>query len=163
LRCAILVTKEAIQSLLRQQDWGVHLVLEPAYVMSVGDHAALAQLRRINFGLCKRFLHRRFAKHHLAERFHWVACFQGTRDAGTRHLHVLFYVPARVSTATPFQRMKLLTAMQTLWLRVKARHYPVFVWARCIGDPADSRAVATYVSRQLTPRPWELEAVRFSQ
>ena len=39
----------------------------------------------------------------------------------------------------------------------------LFLWARCIDGSADSKAVATYVSRGLTPTLWEREDLWFSQ
>ena len=82
---------------------------------------------------------------------------QGTRDAGMRHAHVIMHVPASVPMDTPFQRMKVKTAIQTEWLRVRDRDAPLWLWARCIDGSADSKAVATYVSRELTPTLWERE------
>ena len=88
---------------------------------------------------------------------------QGTRDAGTRHAHVIIHVPASVSLDTPFQRMKVKTAIQSEWLRVRDRDAPLWLWARLIDGSADSRSVATYVSRELTPTLWEREDLWFSQ
>ena len=127
------------------------------------DEVVKAQLRRLNYRLCKRLLHRRFAEFPLDERIHWVGFPQGTRDAGTRHAHVVIHVPASVPMDTPFQRMKVKTAIQTEWLRVRDRDAPLWLWARCIEGSADSKAVATYVSRELTPRLWEREDLWFSQ
>ena len=129
----------------------------------MGDEVVKTQLRKLNYRLCRRLLHRRFAKFPLPARFHWVGVFQGTRDAGTRHLHVLIHIPASVPMDTPFQCMKVKTAIQTAWLRAGFRIDQIFPWARHIDSSADSRAVATYVSRELTPTLWELEELCFSQ
>lgn len=149
--------------MFRQQNWDIHLVVDPVYVTRAGDEAVKSQLRKLNYLLCKRLLHRRFAEFPLAERFHWVGFFQGLRDAGTRHLHVLMHVPASVPMDTPFERMKVKTAIQTAWLRAGFRTGRIFPWIRYVDGYADSRAVATYVSRELTPTLWEREEFCFSQ
>jgi len=113
--------------------------------------------------LCKRLLHRRFSEFPLADRFHWEGFFQGMRVAGTRHLHVLIHVPASIPADTPFERMKVKAAIQTAWLRSGFRTDRIFPWMRFIDGSADSRAVATYVSRELTRSLWEREEFCFSQ
>jgi len=160
---SIFVTKQAIQSTFQQHAWQAHLVVDQGYVTRVGDETVKAQLRRLNYRLCKRLLHRRFAEFPLEDRIHCAIFFQGMRDAGTRHAHVIMRVPASVPVDTPFRRMKLKTAIQTAWLQVRDRDAPLFLWARLIDGSADSKSVATYVSRELTPTLWEREDLWFSQ
>jgi hypothetical protein len=63
---------------------------------------------------------------------------------------------------TPFDRMKVKTAIETAWIQVREGD-ALFPWVRCIDGSADSKAVATYVSRELTPTLWEREDLWFSQ
>ena len=121
------------------------------------------QVRELNYRLCRRFLHRRFSKFSLEDRIHWVGFPDGMRDAGTRHAHLLMHIPGSVPMDTAFQRLKVKSGLQTEWLRVSDRYAPFFLWARWIDGCVDNRAVATYVSRELTPRLWEREELWFSQ
>ena len=160
---SIYVTKNDIQSIFRATDWQLHIIIDPGYVTRVGDEVIQAQLRELNYRLCKRLLHRRFAKFPLDDRIHWVGFPDGMRDAGTRHAHLLMHIPPSVSMGTDFQRLKVKSRLQSEWLRVSDRYDPYFLWARWIDGCADNWAVATYVSRELTPRLWELEELWFSQ
>ena len=83
----------------------------------MGDEVVKAQLRELNYRLCRRFLHRRFSKFSLEDRIHWVGFPDGMRDAGTRHAHLLMHIPGSVPMDTAFQRLKVKSGLQTEWLR----------------------------------------------
>jgi hypothetical protein len=157
------ITKRDIQDLFRGYRWHFHVVIEPRDVMWMGDQEALTQLRLLNYRLCKWWLPKRFAELPLERRFHWAAFFQGSRDAGTRHLHVLLYVPPSVPMATTLERVKLNSSIQQIWLGVRDGNSVFWLWKRPIEDAGGSRAAATYVSRQLTRVSWGAEDVHFSQ
>lgn len=67
------------------------------------------------------------------------------------------------SLDTAFARMKVGTAIQTAWLMAGFRTNRIFPWVRHVDGRDDSRNVATYVSRNLTPSLWEGEEFCFSQ
>jgi hypothetical protein len=139
-------------------------VWSPPDLSKVSDKRALDALRRTNYQLCKQFLRRRFSNKPLEERFHWIAFFQGQRDAGTRHLHVLFYVPAAQRPKTPFENLKMQSAIQAAWLQAREGARPVFPWIRTIQGESDNASVATYVSRYCLPVEWNnCGDVHFSQ
>ena len=156
------MTKTHIQTWLREIPWALHLVLSPTDLKFSSDERALAALRKMNFFLCKRYLRRRFSKSCLEHRFHWIAFFQGTREAGNRHLHVLIYVPTGLRPATPFEEMKLKTMVRGAWLCAREGCGSLFPWVRAIQDGGDSRRVATYVSRYCSMTSWNEQDVRFS-
>ncbi len=157
------LTKAAVQCLLRNYDWSYHIVIEGRDVMRMGDQATLSRLKELNFGLCKKWLSRKFARLPLEQRFHWVACFQSSREFGDRHLHLLLHVPSSVPADTCVRRLKFSQSLQGAWLRVRDRSAVPWLWHRRIEDAADNKAVATYVSRELTRTTWEAEDVHFSQ
>lgn len=138
-------SKRVIQDWLRAHPWGLHVVLESEVVQPTSDACILNRLKKANYLLCKRFLHRRFSKRPLEQRFHYIAFFQGHRDAGTRHVHVLVHIPQCVRPANSIQQFKLRSAVQTAWLAASDKVY--FPWVRAIKDVADSCGAATYVSR----------------
>jgi hypothetical protein len=154
--------KEAMQSLIRRHEWAYHLVIPGRDVMRMGDQGALSRMKELNFGLCKRRLGRKFASFPLDERFHWLGIFQGRREFGSRHLHVLLYVPSAVPSSSSFQQLRLSQGIQSMWLRVRDHHSALWLWNRRIDGDADNKAVATYVSRELTGTSWA-EDVHFSQ
>lgn len=155
-------TKKDIQSVFRRCSWSFHLIVDSDDVMRMGDHEALNRLKMLNYKLCKWWLPRRFSWLPLDKRFHWAAFFQGTRDAGTRHLHVLLHVPSYVPMSN-LDGLRLRTSIQGIWYRVRDRDGSLWLWKRQIKDCADNRSLATYVSRQLTRASWEAEDVHFSQ
>jgi hypothetical protein len=156
------LSKHDIQDWLRGNPWTFHLVIDPADLRRASDDRALKALRIMNYELCRQLLGRYFRQMQLDERFHWVGFFQGSRDAGTRHLHVLIHVPERLRPSTPFAALKLKSAIQTAWLCARDRVGPPLIWVRAIQDDGDSRSVATYVSRHCSVAAWNEKDVHFS-
>lgn len=156
-------TKHDIQDWLRGEPWAFHLVIEPADLRCASDDRALRALRRMNYLLCKALVGRYFHKKPLAERVHWTAFFQGTRDASDRHVHVLIHVPEQLRPTTAFAELKLKSTIQTAWLNARDRIGPPLIWVRAIKDESDSRSVATYVSRDCSIAAWNEKDVHFSQ
>lgn len=156
------IDKKDIQYWLRTIPWCFHLVLDEQHLKITSDENALRTLRKLNFLLCKHMLGRRFCKYPIEHRFHWTGFFQGSRDAGTRHLHILLHVPGTVRSVTPFERLRLRAAITSAWLKVKRRDETPFLWARSIADANDNAAVATYVSRYCSAANWNAGEVHFS-
>ncbi len=157
------LAKGDIQEWLRGVPWTLHLVLSASDLRSCSDERALNALRKMNYRLCRRLLHRRFSEKPLEQRFHWIAFAQGQRDAATRHLHVLIHSPESVRPTSPFGMMKLTTAVQSAWLSERDSLGPLLPWVRAINGAGDSRSVATYVSRYCSTAAWNGEDVHFSQ
>ena len=152
--------KHAVQDWLRQHPWGMHFILDAEAVQPAADDCIANSLKKTNYLLCKRFLDRRFSKRPLAERFHYIGFFQGQRDAGTRHIHVLLHVPECARSKDSFQQLKLRSAVQTAWIvSSTTAHFP---WVRTIQDADDNSSVATYVSRHCSAASWFSGDVQFS-
>ena len=152
--------KHAVQDWLRQHSWGMHLVLDAEAVQPASDACIANSLKKANYLLCKRFLNRRFSKRPLAERFHYIGFFQGRREAGTRHIHVLVHIPECARPKDSFQQFKLRSALQTAWIvSNETAHFP---WVRMIQDADDNSSVATYVSRYCSAASWFSGDVQFS-
>jgi hypothetical protein len=157
------VSKQDIQDWLRGKPWAFHLIIDPADLRRASDDRVLKALRKMNYLLCKELVGRRFERKQRDERVHWVAFFQGSRDSGTRHLHVLLHLPERLQPQAAFAALKLKSAIQTAWLYARDRMGPPLIWARAIQDDGDSRSVATYVSRYCSVATWNEKDVHFSQ
>lgn len=161
------VSKSDYQQFLRSRPWHVHVVLDEQAMKQMSDNRALELARRWNYFLCKAALHRRFSSFALDDRFHWIAVFQGSRDARNRHMHLLLYVPPTLWASSRVRELRLRSAVQTTWLRARhaarAAPAPLFVWNRFIGTDEDSRSVATYVSRYVSPADWNEAEIVFSQ
>lgn len=156
-------TKHDVQDWLRGIPWAFHLVIEPAELRCASDGRALKALRSMNYLLCRRLQGRYFSKKPRDERIHWAAFFQGNRDAGDRHLHVLIHTPEHLRPATAFAALKLKSAIQTAWLCARDGIGPPLIWVRSIQDNSDNRSVATYVSRYCSVAAWnEKDVVHFS-
>jgi hypothetical protein len=158
-----LVTKHEIQCIFQNSRWHIHLVVDEHHLGKMTEDLIIGRLKELNFRLCKRFLHRRFAKFKLEEKFHWTAVFQGNKDACKRHAHVLIHVPSCAPMRSAWECLRLRSSIQMEWLRIRGRDEPLFLWFRPIRDSGDSRAVATYITRELTRKGWEHEDVHFSQ
>jgi len=155
------VLKKDIQTFLRNWRWHLHFGLDAATVMPHLDSELTGSLNRLNFRLCKRFLHRKFSEDPVDRRIHSVALFQGTRAARTRHLHVLIHIPPHIDWNANFAR-RVRQAVQTEWLGVRPPKAPPFAWCNSLPEGADSNAAATYVSRHLNSALWEGDEVYFS-
>ena len=152
--------KHGVQDWLRQHPWGMHLILDAEAVQPTTDDCVSTSLKKANYLLCKRYLNRRFSKLPLAERFHYIGFFQGRRDAGTRHIHVLLHVPECARPKTSFQHLKLRSALQTAW--IVSSTTAGFPWVRTVQDADDNSSVATYVSRDCSAASWFSGDVQFS-
>lgn len=159
------VTKADYQDFLRSVPWQIHVVLDEQALKTMSDRAALELVQRLSFDLCKTNLHRKFSKFPLSDRCHWMGVFQGTRDARSRHLHVMIYIPPSLWRDSCLRKLRIKSAVQSSWLRVRCgiARTPDFVWQRVISGAADSTSVATYVSRLITPDDWDIGSVYFSQ
>ncbi len=161
------IAKSDYQGFLRSIPWQVHLVLDEQVLKRISDNAALELARKLGFHLCKMNLHSKFSTFALKERFHWVAIFQGTRDAGNRHLHIMIYFPPKLWRGSVARRLRIMSAVQRAWLKARRSvgkaKMPIWIWQRVISGDEDSASVATYVSRFITPGDWNIGNVYFSQ
>ena len=150
-----MIKKHNIQFALRDCDWHIHMVMDANFVRRTTEIGCLENMRKLNFGLCKDLLPRRFAEFELDERFHWVAVFQGSHDALNRHGHFLLHVPTAINVEQPLQRIRLNAAIGKYWAGLRWGNGSLLPWYRYVEDLADNNAVATYVSRDLTRQAWE--------
>ena len=84
--------KKAFVDLIRSQPWDWFITI-PIGECPV-DELLLKRLRRIENELCRKFLVNRYQKLPDHSRFTMAVGFEGERRCGTRHAHVLAYVPA---------------------------------------------------------------------
>jgi hypothetical protein len=84
--------KEAFVDLIKSRPWDWFITI-PIGECPV-DELLLKRLRRIENELCRKFLVNR--RHKLPDhlRFTMAVGFEGERECGTRHAHILAYVPA---------------------------------------------------------------------
>src|SRR5208282_3265283 len=84
--------KEAFVDLINSRPWDWFITIPIGECPA--DELLLRRLRRIENELCRKFLVNRY--HRLPDhlRFSTVVAFEGERRCGTRHAHVLAYVPA---------------------------------------------------------------------
>ena len=84
--------KQAFVDLIKSRPWDWFITI------SIGecppDDVVLKRLRRIENELCRKFLVHRYHKLPDHLRFTMAVAFEGERSCGTRHAHVLAYVPA---------------------------------------------------------------------
>jgi len=154
--------KSDLQDWLRSIPWSHHIVIDPNQLRRWSNERALRSLKKMNYHICKRLLHRRFAMAPLDERFHWIAFYQGDRTAGTLHLHILLHTPVSMRPSSAFEGMKLSSALHTAWLSGRDGG-PLWPWMRVIREEGDSRSAATYVSRLCSASSWNDQGVQFSQ
>jgi len=155
-------SKSDIQDWLREIPWSHHIVINPTELRGWSEERAFRSLRRMNYRISRRLLHRRFAQAPLDTRFHWVAFSQGERVAGTLHLHVLLHTPSSLQPLSPFEAMRLSSALHLAWLEARDGG-PMWPWMRAIREADDSRSAATYVSRLCTVHSWNEQEAQFSQ
>jgi hypothetical protein len=62
------------------------------------DELVLKRLRRIENELCKRYLINRYWRLPANARFTMAIAFEGERELGTRHAHILAYIPQSIRT-----------------------------------------------------------------
>jgi hypothetical protein len=87
------------------------------------DDAVIERLRAIEAMLCGEYLVNRYDKLPDDARFVFLIAFEGERRYGTRHAHVLVYVPAVTKKCTRISRDILLSILrekfQFLWATLK--------------------------------------------
>jgi hypothetical protein len=84
--------KEAFVDLIKSRLWDWFITIPIGECPS--DELLLKRLRRIENELCRKFLVNRYHKLPDHLRFTMTVAFEGERGCGTRHAHVLAYVPA---------------------------------------------------------------------
>jgi len=84
--------KEAFVDLIKSRPWDWFITVPIGECPA--DELLLKRLRRIENELCRKFLVNRYHKLPDHLRFSMAVAFEGERGCGTRHAHVLAYVPA---------------------------------------------------------------------
>jgi hypothetical protein len=84
--------KEVFVDFIKSRSWDWFITIPIGECPS--DDELLSRLRRIENELCRKFLVNRYHKLPANARFTMVCAFEGERRSGTRHAHVLVYVPA---------------------------------------------------------------------
>ena len=84
--------KQAFVDLIKSRPWDWFITIPIGECPA--DELLLKRLRRIENELCRKFLVNRYHKLPDHLRFTMVVGFEGERKCGTRHAHVLAYIPA---------------------------------------------------------------------
>jgi hypothetical protein len=84
--------KKAFVDLIKSRPWDWFITIPIGECPA--DEPLLKRLRRIENELCRKFLVNRYYKLPHEARFSMAVGFEGERPSGTRHAHILAYVPA---------------------------------------------------------------------
>jgi hypothetical protein len=84
--------KEAFVDFIKSREW--HWFITIPIGLCYDDDDVLKRLRLIEAALCGKYLQNRFHKLPDHARFMMVVSFEGESKTGTRHAHVLAYIPS---------------------------------------------------------------------
>lgn len=84
--------KKAFVDLIKSRPWDWFITIPIGECPA--DELLLKRLRRIENELCRKFLVNRYHKLPDHLRFSMAVAFEGERGCGTRHAHILAYIPA---------------------------------------------------------------------
>jgi len=91
MKCSDRRYKHALTDFITSMTW--HWFITIRIGDCEADEVVLKRLRRIENELCKRYLINRYWKLPANARFTMAIAFEGERELGTRHAHMLAYVP----------------------------------------------------------------------
>jgi hypothetical protein len=115
--------KQAFVNFIASRPW--HLFITVPIGGCESDDAVVERFRIIEAKLCGEYLGNRYHKMADHERFVSLIAFEGERRCGTRHAHVLVYVPAVTKKCTRISREMLLSILrekfQFMWATLKPR------------------------------------------
>jgi hypothetical protein len=83
--------KEAFVDLIKSRPWDWFITVPIGECPA--DELLLKRLRRIENELCRKFLVNRYHRLPDHSRFTMAVAFEGERSCGTRHAHILAYIP----------------------------------------------------------------------
>jgi hypothetical protein len=155
--------KHAFVDFIRNMPWHFFITI-PIGQCDDPDDVILMRLRRIENALCHRYLVCRYDKLPTDSRYSFAAAFEGEREVGTRHVHILAYIPVPTKCSKhsltiqlfPSQFKDLWVSLRWASLKRTGPQYGSLEWAddltaiRC--TPANT-ARHIYTAKRVRQRP----------
>jgi hypothetical protein len=116
--------KQAFVDFIKSRTW--HWFITIPIGQCDNDECVLKLLRRIENQLCRRYLVNRYHKLPDDARFSMVVAFEGEYSCGTRHAHVLAYIPIPTKKRISHQMLSNLFPWEfrVLWVRFRQQLIP---------------------------------------
>lgn len=117
------LTTKFIENDSVQRPWHLHITLQPRYYDRWADSEIKELVRHTEYLLCKDYLHGRWHKYCLQDRFHGRVCFHAERGSKERYCHIVYYIPFHMMTKKTDQGRKQMTGDQSFLTSVVRQRF----------------------------------------